>query len=88
MSETPNTAIGIDIGKYTFHAVGHNARGEPGGLSHEVSFAPVNGHHQANRSGPKSAPDGDISRCRFTRSPRRRRLAVPAERSGQAPSPF
>jgi hypothetical protein len=55
MSETPNTAIGIDIGKYTFHAVGHNARGEPGGLSHEVSFAPVNGHHQANRSGPKSA---------------------------------
>ena len=27
MSQTPNTAIGIDIGKNSFHVVGHDARG-------------------------------------------------------------
>ena len=27
MSQTPNTVIGIDIGKNSFHVVGHDVRG-------------------------------------------------------------
>jgi hypothetical protein len=27
MSQTPNTVIGIDTGKNSFHVVGHDARG-------------------------------------------------------------
>ena len=29
MSQTPNTVIGIDIGKNSFHVVGHDARAAP-----------------------------------------------------------
>ena len=50
------------------------ALGQTGGLSHEVCFAPVNGHHQANRSGPKSATTGLMHRSSIQRASMRHKL--------------
>ena len=43
MSQTPNTAIaviGIDIGKNSFHVVGHDARGAIAANSHRLVTMP------------------------------------------------
>jgi hypothetical protein len=72
MSQTLNAAIavvGIDIGKNSFHIVGHDQRGaivlrQKTAPKRHFRSAPINGHRQTGPAGPVRANSGGHRRIR------------------------